>query len=407
MSVAIRAEGLSKSYRLGIAGNAHPTLREAISGLSRRLLRSRLTESREQASEFWALKDISFEVRTGEVLGIIGPNGAGKSTLLKILAQITKATRGRVEIDGRIGALLEVGAGFHQELTGRENIFLNGAILGMNRAETAAKLEAIVDFAGIEPFLDTPVKRYSSGMYLRLAFAVAAHIDPDILIVDEVLAVGDAAFQKKCMAKTESIAGTGRTVLFISHQMSLVQQLCTRSILIQNGRLIRDGRTSEVIHGYLAALQTRASSDLCDRKDRVGRGRMRAVAIHPSGPHGPLISGRPAMIRLVVDGVREPVQCMIAILDELGNPVTAFDTADFSPHDCTGNEFSVEVPALLIRPGRYRVDVALIAEDRVVEDHVESAVVIDVEPGLIDDRPIPEAIGFGSVSLPHRWTIRR
>ena len=206
------------------------------------------------SEDFWALKDVSFEVKQGEVVGIIGRNGAGKSTLLKILSRITEPTTGRVEIDGRVASLLEVGTGFHPELTGRENIFLNGAILGMHRAEIKRKFDEIVAFAEVEKFLDTPVKRYSSGMYVRLAFAVAAHLEPEILIVDEVLAVGDAEFQKKCLGKMQDVASGGRTVLFVSHNMAAVQALCGRGMLLKQGRLIFNGQSGEAVKSYLEAI---------------------------------------------------------------------------------------------------------------------------------------------------------
>ena len=201
-------------------------------------------------SDFWALKDVSLQIKQGEVVGIIGRNGAGKSTLLKILSRITVPTEGRIRIDGRIASLLEVGTGFHQELTGRENIFLNGAILGMTRAEIIRKFDEIVEFSGVEEFLDTPVKRYSSGMYVRLAFAVAAHLEPEILIVDEVLAVGDAAFQKKCLGKMGSFAQSGRTVLFVSHNMEAVRTLCQRAVWLKDGRLHKDGKADEILEDY-------------------------------------------------------------------------------------------------------------------------------------------------------------
>src|ERR1700747_1489317 len=199
--------------------------------------------------DFWALKNVSLEIKQGDVVGFIGRNGAGKSTLLKILSRITEPTEGRITISGRVASLLEVGTGFHQELTGRENVFLNGAILGMSRAEIKAKFDEIVAFAEVEKFLDTPVKRYSSGMYVRLAFAVAAHLEPEILIVDEVLAVGDAAFQKKCLGKMEDVTGEGRTVLFVSHNMETVARLCNKSILLDEGRLVANGPSSEIVSG--------------------------------------------------------------------------------------------------------------------------------------------------------------
>ncbi len=211
-----------------------------------------LRGTKETSEEFWAVRDVSFEITDGEVIGVIGRNGAGKSTLLKLLSRITDPTRGRIELNGRVASLLEVGTGFHPELTGRENIFLNGAILGMSRAEIRRKFDEIVDFAEIDRFLDTPVKRYSSGMYVRLAFAVAAHLEPEILIVDEVLAVGDAQFQKKCIGKMNSVAEGGRTVLFVSHQMGAVSQLCTRCLYMKSGELVADGETQEIIETYLS-----------------------------------------------------------------------------------------------------------------------------------------------------------
>ena len=402
----IQACNLSKAYRLGIESNSFPTLRDALAMGAKRLLRRRLTEPAE-TTEFWALKDVSFEVSAGEVVAIIGPNGAGKSTVLKILARIVEPTSGHAVIRGRLGALLEVGTGFHQELTGRENIYLNGAILGMRRTEIDAKLDEIVDFSGVEKFLDTPVKRYSSGMYLRLAFAIAAHVDPDILVVDEVLAVGDAAFQQKCIAKAEKIAETGRTVLFVSHQMSVLQRLCTRAILIDGGRVAADGRTGDVVRGYLQMLENRAGTDLATRSERAGRGRLRVTRIEVFNDIGVVASGEPAVIRLQVDGPREQAQCMITIIDDLGDPVTSFDTAEHSGHDRAGEIYAVKVERLLLRPGRYRIDVALIAEDRVVEDHVETAALFDVMPGILDDRPVTAQPGFGSVALAHRWTLRK
>ena len=221
------------------------------------------------ARSIWALKDVSFDINRGEVVGIIGRNGAGKSTLLKILSEITEPTEGRVEIHGRVGSLLEVGTGFHPELTGRENVYLNGAILGMKRAEIERKFDEIVAFAEVEKFIDTPVKHYSSGMYLRLAFAVAAHLEPEILIVDEVLAVGDAAFQKKCLGKMAGVAKEGRTVLFVSHNMPAITRLCERAILLDEGRLLQDGVSHQVVKAYLnAGLGTTAMREWPDPTKR-------------------------------------------------------------------------------------------------------------------------------------------
>lgn len=242
--IAIKLEGLSKQYRIGAVQTRYKTLREslsqAVSLTLMRLVKSKPGE--ENPNSIWALRDVSFEVKKGEVVGIIGRNGAGKSTLLKLLSHITEPTRGRVELHGRVGSLLEVGTGFHPELTGRENIYLNGAILGMIREEINRKFDEIVDFAEVEKFLDTPVKRYSSGMYMRLAFAVAAHLEPEILLVDEVLSVGDSEFQKKCLGKMGEISKQGRTVVLVSHNMNTIEQLCTRALLFDKGILISNNQ---------------------------------------------------------------------------------------------------------------------------------------------------------------------
>jgi lipopolysaccharide transport system ATP-binding protein len=252
--IVIRVEGLGKSYRL--RHERYEALRDVITdrfrSLGRRLVgRASAPDAGGEEEEFWALRDVGFDVKRGEVLGIIGRNGAGKSTLLKVLSRITEPTEGRVTIRGRVASLLEVGTGFHPELTGRENIYLNGAILGMTRSEIRRKFDEIVAFAETERFLDTPVKRYSSGMYVRLAFAVAAHLEPDILVVDEVLAVGDAEFQRKCLGKMRDVSQGGRTVLFVSHNMAAVQALCGRGVLLDRGRVVFDGRASEAVRQYL------------------------------------------------------------------------------------------------------------------------------------------------------------
>jgi lipopolysaccharide transport system ATP-binding protein len=249
--LALRVLGLGKRYRLGPADRSagFRTLRESLMHLGSRVVRPR---SRGDARVLWALKDVSFEVRVGEAVGIIGHNGAGKSTLLKILSRITEPTTGEAEIRGRVGSLLEVGTGFHPELTGRENVYLNGAILGMRRAEIARKFDEIVAFAETEAFLDTPVKFYSNGMYARLAFAVAAHLEPDTLVVDELLALGDAAFQKKSLGKMSAVARQGRTVLFVSHNMGAVRTLCTRALVMSSGGVQFDGRAEDAISHYLA-----------------------------------------------------------------------------------------------------------------------------------------------------------
>jgi len=276
---AISVEGLAKRYKIGLAARTDRSFREALTDwVSAPWRRFRaLSEPASAEETFWALKDVGFQVAPGEVVGIIGRNGAGKSTLLKILSQITLPTEGRAVIRGRVGSLLEVGTGFHPDLSGRENIYLNGALLGMTRAEITRQFDAIVAFSGIEGFLDTPVKRYSSGMRVRLGFAVAAHLEPEILIVDEVLAVGDAEFQKKCLGKMDGVAKSGRTVLFVSHNMAAVESLCTRGVLLEHGRVVYDGPSGEAVGRYLRSMESAVTSDLATRADRQGDGACRIV----------------------------------------------------------------------------------------------------------------------------------
>jgi lipopolysaccharide transport system ATP-binding protein len=268
----ITVEHLSKRYVLGHQVRQGDGLRHALEAMVMapvKWLKERSVRQQAAHEEFWALKDVSFEVHPGEVVGIIGRNGAGKSTLLKILSRITEPTTGRITIDGRVASLLEVGTGFHQELTGRENIFLNGAILGMSKAEIKRKFDEIVAFSEVEQFLDTPVKRYSSGMYVRLAFAVAAHLEPEILVVDEVLAVGDAAFQKKCLGKIQDVSSHGRTVLFVSHSMPTILRLCQRVILLHKGTVAGDGPADEMTRQYLNSGADRAAERIWDQRDQA------------------------------------------------------------------------------------------------------------------------------------------
>lgn len=269
---AISVEGLSKSYVIGSAHERHTTLRDAVVAKARTVA-ARVRHPGAVSGEnqtMWALEDVSFEVQSGEVLGVIGRNGAGKTTLLKILSRITEPTRGRAVVRGRIGSLLEVGTGFHQELTGRENIMMNGAILGMTRAEITAKFDEIVEFSEIGKFLDTPVKRYSSGMYVRLAFAVAAHMDPEILVVDEVLAVGDVAFQNKCLGAMGDLSRGGRTILFVSHNMAAVKSLCSRAMLLESGAMAGQGSTDEIVKLYLSAAGSGATMREWAPEDALG-----------------------------------------------------------------------------------------------------------------------------------------
>ena len=303
----IRVENLSKRYEIGGASHANTTFRELIGrqaraavGATLDLVRGRRSLRARDAraeNEFWALKDVSFDVRRGEVVGIIGLNGAGKSTLLKILSRVTEPTAGRVTLRGRVASLLEVGTGFHPELTGRENIYLNGAILGMSRTEIDAKFDAIVAFAEVERFLDTPVKRYSSGMYVRLAFAVAAHLEPEILVIDEVLAVGDVVFQKKCLGKMQSVADSGRTVLFVSHNMQTITGLTERAVLLREGRVAAIGPSNEVVTKFLEASRTAGSVFVAQAGAEPAITR---VELRTSGPAHIQQHGRPMTIDIEV-----------------------------------------------------------------------------------------------------------
>jgi len=284
MGASILTNDLSKSYRIGELQSAYTTLRDSLAAATRRVLRR---DHRDQYETIWALRDLSIEVPEGQVVGVIGRNGAGKSTLLKILTRITTPTSGSAEIRGRVGSLLEVGTGFHPELTGRENVFLNGSVLGMKRREIQSKFDDIVEFAGVEQFVDTPVKRYSSGMSVRLAFAVAAHFEPEIFLVDEVLAVGDAEFQRRCLGRMEDLSESGRTVIFVSHQMQAVAQLCDRAIWLDKGEVLNDGAAAEVVAEYLQA--------------GIGSGSSRYWPDPETAPGGKLV--RLASVRVVQDDI--------------------------------------------------------------------------------------------------------
>lgn len=298
--IAIKVENLGKSYLVGhnsAQAERYTALRDVINRNVRNLgrktrdmLAGHAIVQGDEVEEFWALKDVSFEIKRGESVGIIGRNGAGKSTLLKVLSRITEPTKGRIKITGRVASLLEVGTGFHPELTGRENIFLNGAILGMTHAEIRRKFDEIVTFADVEKFLDTPVKRFSSGMYVRLAFAVAAHLEPEILVVDEVLAVGDAAFQKKCLGKMESVGKDGRTVLFVSHQMGAVQRLCSSAIVLGKGEIKFSGRTREAVELYLETLEQEAKGGDISMYPRSGDGSVMLTGFSVQSDKGDTVS---------------------------------------------------------------------------------------------------------------------
>ena len=284
-STVVSAEGISKQYTLGQLQGGYGLFTESI---SQRLRSVRTRPPRRE--EFWALRGIDFEVERGEKFAIVGHNGAGKSTLLKILSRVTPPTSGEITLRGRVGALLEVGTGFHPELTGRENVFLNGAILGMRRTEIQRKFDEIVEFAEVERFIDTPVKRYSSGMQLRLAFAVAAHLEPEVLIIDEVLSVGDLAFQEKCLGRMQEVSGEGRTVLFVSHNLTAVQTLCARAMLLSHGEKVAEGPTADVIDEYVRTAQRDAGAVLSEREDRQGTGDLRFLRAYYESDGKPIDS---------------------------------------------------------------------------------------------------------------------
>jgi lipopolysaccharide transport system ATP-binding protein len=416
--IAIEVAGLGKEYHIGGPQKKYHRLTDQLADMASapfrragRLLRGQAGGAAELDEQIWAIRDISFQIRTGEVVGIIGRNGAGKSTLLKILSGITDPTRGYADLYGRIGSLLEVGTGFHPELTGRENIFLYGAILGMRRHEIERKLDEIVAFAEIDKFLDTPVKHYSSGMYVRLAFSVAAHLEPEILLVDEVLAVGDMAFQRKCLGKMDDVAQAGRTVVFVSHNMGLLQQLCERGIYLQDGTVHTDGTIADAVDAYLQTLDQANGLELSKRKDRKGQGKIRLLTAEVGntydGSPGILKTGQPARFVFQVDTLVPGIACNFNIYDTIGQPVTSFQSRVRGPNDSSdtgnGKKFICELDELLLLPGRYRVDVAIIGDNR-LQDFVEAATVFEVADGHIHGRPV-QPDGKFSVSLSHRWTL--
>jgi lipopolysaccharide transport system ATP-binding protein len=411
--IAIRVEGLSKQYRIGDR-QAYRTVRDSIASGVRAPIRWMRGEGRRKPTQIWALRDASFEINQGQVVGIIGSNGAGKSTLLKILSRITNPTRGYADIYGRVGSLLEVGTGFHPELTGRENIQLNGAILGMRRSEINSKLDEIVAFAEIEQFLDTPVKHYSSGMYLRLAFSVAAHLEPEILLVDEVLAVGDAAFQRKCLGRMTEVSRQGRTVLFVSHNMAAIRQLCSSALLLAAGGVSESGETDAVIRSYLAGTYSDAAGDLCGIADRKGAGRIQLRSIHfedCSGSRaGSLVSGQPARVVLRVSSqTRMPrIQACIAFLDHLSQRImylNSYFVGDDMPYLAANGELVCEIPRVHLAPGRYRLEV-WVKSAEVMEDRISDAGSVEVVEGNFfgTGRALKE--GFQVALMDFAWRAR-
>jgi len=421
-NLVITVESLGKKYRIrhdGEAGVArYVALRDVITDKVKGLLKSRKPEiaNRKSLEDFWALKEVSFEVRQGEVIGIIGRNGAGKSTLLKILSRITEPTEGRVRIKGRVASLLEVGTGFHPELTGRENIFLNGAILGMIRVEIKRKFDEIVAFAEVEKFLDTPVKRYSSGMYVRLAFAVAAHLDPDILIVDEVLAVGDAAFQRKCVRKMGDVTSTGAsTVLLVSHNLAVIRTLCSRGVCLDRGRIMRIGEADEVTRAYLESISTVGDTALALRKDRQGSGQIRFTAVR-------YLVNDSIETQTVATGDKVSVVFEFECRQRIPRP--SFGCAFYDPNGvcvlgCSSRNSSpleeaidasgavvCEFERFPLLPGSYHLSVqAKDDSSRNLIDQVEGAAVIEVTDGDFYHTGYPPQFWGARVLTPHKWHI--
>jgi len=398
MSLALSVRNVSKSYTIAKNQERESTLAETM------LKKLRNPFARVEKETFWALKDVSFDVQQGEVLGIIGRNGAGKSTLLKILSRITEPTDGEIDLYGRVGSLLEVGTGFHPELTGRENIFLNGAILGMSRAEIKKQFDAIVDFAGVEKFLDTPVKRYSSGMYVRLAFAVAAHLRSEILIIDEVLAVGDAEFQKKCLGKMQDVAHDGRTVLFVSHNMAAVRGLCASALLLDEGRLAMTGRSEHAVAKYMSTRQTE-SVDLSSVR-RSGTGEIRLV--QASSAKWNYLPDEPKTILYRIQRKSEftsPVYLSALIVDGLGHQVAQFDSRlyGFLVYPCESFVGALTIRSPWLKPGTYYVNLYICSAG--VIDCVEAAVRFDVAEVLpYPSTTTPDATQSGLVLSEFEWS---
>ncbi len=421
-NIAIRVEGLGKMYRIGAAQNGYRTFRETLTDAftapyrrARNLLRGQAYGAAGLDETIWALKDVSFEVQHGEVVGIIGRNGAGKSTLLKVLSRITEPTEGYADVYGRVGSLLEVGTGFHPELTGRENIYLNGAILGMSRQEIDRKFDEIVDFAGVERFIDTPVKHYSSGMRLRLGFSVAAHLEPEILVVDEVLAVGDAEFQKKCLGKMSDVASEGRTVLFVSHNMAAVSGLCRRAILLDNGAVIMNDSTDRVISAYFKHLdQLFSDIPLSHRQDRTGDGQLKFIGFraYSIDDNPTLVSGVPAVFELEYEALSHEilhnVTFSIHVEDRFkGRLLTLYTEWRGQTFETLPPKGKVvcEIPRLPLAPGIYRIGLGSRTNNSIT-DYIENAVEIDVKHGdFFGTGKSPKGNRNGPVLVDHTWHL--
>jgi len=393
-NIVVQVDRLGKRYRLGEQSqqsSLKSAMTQGLKSLQRRLTgQSRRRPSTPQAEEFWALQDVSFEIRQGDRVGIVGRNGAGKSTLLKILSRITEPSLGEVRLRGRVASLLEVGTGFHPELTGRENIFLNGAILGMSKAEIRRKFDEIVAFAEVERFLDTPVKRYSSGMYVRLAFAVAAHLEPEILIVDEVLAVGDVQFQSKCLGKMQDVAQDGRTILFVSHNMAAVRQLCTSAILLHQGQLVMTGTGEQVVSRFLSNPQAQTAN-----LRRISPYGIELVDVTMQDadqvPTRSLIFNRDYTLKVTLQAHEPLINCgvVVNVFDSIGTLVSTLCSteegiAPFALRD--RHEVTFDLPRLPLFPGEYRASVYIFRpNDGIAYLEAEDALSFEVHPAIIKD----------------------
>lgn len=406
---ALLVEEVGKCYRLSRRA-ASTTISDAIHDTLSSLRRQR-EDGAEPVSrrDFWALRGVSFELPKGEVLGVVGANGAGKSTLLKILARITNPSEGQAVIQGRVGSLLEVGTGFHPELSGRDNVYLNGAILGMKRGEIIAKFDDIVEFAGIGRFIDVPVKRYSSGMYVRLAFAVAAHLEPEILLVDEVLSVGDHEFQQRCIGRMDEIAHGGRTILYVSHNLATLSSLCTTACMLERGRLTAYGPVENVLNQYLSSFTRQETASLRLRPDRKGNGRIRFTDIEVAGSNGVVLVGADVEIRLAYEADSEVSNVMVSIGINglLGEPLCLCSTRiagqDIARAPSRG-VFRCRIPRFPLIPDRYSLNVYVEANG-VVADWVEHAHTFDVaESDFFGSGRLPPKT-HGRLALDHSWAV--
>jgi lipopolysaccharide transport system ATP-binding protein len=417
MKPIIKVENLSKQYRIGARQTSHPTLRDSIANVLRASF-SHSHRNGDSDNSFWALKDVSFDVMPGEVVGVIGRNGAGKSTLLKILSRITEPTEGQVDLYGRVSSLLEVGTGFHIELSGRENIYLNGAILGMRRSEIDRKFDEIVAFAEIDKFIDTPVKHYSSGMYMRLAFAVAAHLEPEVMIVDEVLAVGDAAFQKKCLGKMGEIGREGRTILFVSHNMHAVQDLCSRVILLTQGRVVFDGDTLEALQIYSkpALSNVKNNSDL---RRHIGRTQnstqtmVEAIIAPASGSSSSgILMGDSIVIKVSFESESSltDIDFGFIVKDKFGVPILGVNNKSL-PCDNKNKTYKRGtvtglIEKLPLMPGFYTVDLFFGAGGADF-DTVIDALNFEVSPFDVFGTGILPSRSGGPVFIPAKWEVAK